>query len=295
MYSFNPLTNQNIDNNQPKHPITTMPTPIKHQKKWKLENFEFGRKLGEGAYGCVYLARETTTKALVAIKIIKLSAVKDESMETQIRREIEIQAHLKHPGILRLYDYFYTQTHLFLITEYCHGGEIFKQLTQMSKFSEEMTAQYIKQVIHAVIYIHSKNVIHRDIKPENLLISFGKIKLCDFGLSIHNSIHKRRSTCCGTKEYFAPEMIAGKVEYDYRIDIWCIGVLAFEFLTGNTPFYHSNEKVMYQKIRTVQIEYPHNVSSIARDFISKMLDIDPIKRIALRDALMHPFITRELH
>ena len=216
-------------------------------------------------------------------------------METQIRREIEIQSHLKHPNILKLYSYFYSPTHLFLITEYCPGGEVFKELTKacFHRYSELKASNYIKQVIHAVIYMHSKNVIHRDIKPENLLLSFGKIKLCDFGWSIHNNKSKRRNTVCGTKEYFAPEMLSGKTDYDYRIDIWCIGILAYEFLTGNTPFYNSNYKEMFQKIKSVVFTFPGYVSAQAKDFICRLLHKDPTQRITLKDSLLHPFITRE--
>ena len=159
------------------------------------------------------------------------------------------------------------------------------------RYSERKASDYIKQVIHAVIYMHSKNVIHRDIKPENLLISFEKIKLGDFGWSIHNNKAKRRNTLCGTKEYFAPEMVEGQIEYDYRIDIWCIGILTYEFLTGKTPFYSVTFKEMVHKIKNVAYTFPDYVSSQAKDFICKLLHKDPVKRITLKDALQHPFIT----
>ena len=102
------------------------------------------------------------------------------------------------------------------------------------RFDEGKAAEYVYQTIKALMYLHSKNVIHRDIKPENLLNCHGTIKLSDFGWSAH-AVEDKRKTMCGTLDYLPPEMV-NRVSYNHKVDIWSIGILAFEFLTGKPPF-----------------------------------------------------------
>jgi len=113
---------------------------------------------------------------------------------------------------------------VYLVIEYCEGGELYRELTKKSCFSERQSAAYVTQLAEALLYCHSKNIIHRDIKPENLLISHdGSIKIADFGWSVH-SISSRRDTLCGTLDYLPPEMVAGE-SHDARVDNWSLGKL----------------------------------------------------------------------
>lgn len=130
--------------------------------------------------------------------------------------------------------------------------------------------------MQAVKYLHSKKVIHRDIKPENLLNCQGTIKLSDFGWSTH-SPDDRRKTMCGTLDYLPPEMV-GQTHYDHTIDIWCIGVLAYEFLCGNPPFDSTDQRVTMQKIQERAITFPNHMSRDACDFIDQILKINPDDR-----------------
>ena len=127
--------------------------------------------MGRGKFGHVYLAREKSTKFIVALKVlIKRQLVKNK-VENQLRREIEIQSHLRHDNICRLYGFFWDEKKIYLVLEFAVGGELFKELQQSpnGRFSEDKSTNYIWQVIQAMKYLHSKQVIHRDIKPENLL------------------------------------------------------------------------------------------------------------------------------
>ncbi|KNC73148.1 AUR protein kinase, partial [Sphaeroforma arctica JP610] len=188
-----------------RHDATT-----KNGKRWELSDFEIGRPLGKGKFGNVYLAREKSSKFIVALKVLFKSQLQKAEVEHQLRREIEIQSHLRHPNILRLYGYFYDKTKVYLILEYAPKGELYKELTRLKKFTEAKTAAYVCQLAKALMYCHAKHVIHRDIKPENLLLGLtGELKIADFGWSVH-APSNRRTTMCGTLDYLPPEMVEGK-------------------------------------------------------------------------------------
>lgn len=140
-------------------------------------------------------------------------------------------------------------------------------------------------------YCHTKHVIHRDIKPENLLLGYkGDIKIADFGWSVH-APSSRRTTLCGTLDYLPPEMIENK-DHDHTVDIWSLGVLAYEFICGRPPFEAEGHSETYRRIVKVDLRFPTHVSAEARDFISRLLRKDPKQRLALSRVKDHPWIIR---
>uniref|UniRef100_A0A673KQG2 non-specific serine/threonine protein kinase n=1 Tax=Sinocyclocheilus rhinocerous TaxID=307959 RepID=A0A673KQG2_9TELE len=155
-------------------------------RKFSIKDFDIGRPLGKGKFGNVYLAREQKLKVIVALKVLFKSQMEKESVEHQLRREIEIQSHLRHPNILRFYNYFQDNTRVFLILEYAPRGEMYKELQRCGRFDEQRSATYMEELADALLYCHEKKVIHRDIKPENLLLGYrGELKIADFGWSVH--------------------------------------------------------------------------------------------------------------
>lgn len=194
-----------------------------------------------------------------------------------------------HPNILRLYGYFYDSQKVYLILEYAAKGELYNELHRAGRFPEKLSAHYIRCIADALRYLHSKHVIHRDIKPENLLLGLkGEVKLADFGWSVH-APSLRRQTMCGTLDYLPPEMVERK-PHDANVDIWSLGVLAYEFLTGNAPFVAEGESATFRRITTVDLTFPSHVSSGARDLITKLLVHDPSARLPLDEVLKHPWI-----
>lgn len=264
-------------------------------KKWVLTDFDIGRPLGKGKFGNVYLAREKASKFIVALKVLFKSEVQKANVEHQLRREIEIQSHLRHPNILKLYGYFHDDARVYLILEFAPKGELYKELQAQpnKRFDNARTAMYIHQLADALKYCHSKKVIHRDIKPENLLLGLkGELKIADFGWSVH-APSSRRSTLCGTLDYLPPEMVRG-CPHDEKVDLWSLGVLCYECLVGKPPFETPTYEETYQRISRGEYTFPCFVAPDARDLISKLLVVNPQMRLSLEGVLVHPWIQNNL-
>ncbi|KAJ1342296.1 hypothetical protein BSLG_003219 [Batrachochytrium salamandrivorans] len=269
---------------------STIPDP--DLRRWSLTDFDVGRPLGKGKFGRVYLAREKHSGYVVALKILFKTELSEAKVEKQLRREIEIQSHLRHPNILRLYGYFYDSKRVYLILEYAAQGEMYKKLQKLTRFSESVSAKYISQMANALAYLHRKHVIHRDIKPENLLLGLkGELKIADFGWSVH-APNARRQTLCGTLDYLPPEMVEGK-EHNEKVDLWSLGVLCYEFLVGVPPFEDQRSyKETYRRIAKVDLHVPEYISPEAKDLIVKLLQRDPNNRIPLENVIQHPWILK---
>ncbi|XP_057557890.1 aurora kinase A isoform X2 [Hippopotamus amphibius kiboko] len=262
-------------NNPEKKEASKQKNEESKKRQWALEDFEIGRPLGKGKFGNVYLAREKQSKFILALKVLFKAQLEKAGVEHQLRREVEIQSHLRHPNILRLYGYFHDATRVYLILEYAPLGAVYRELQKLSKFDEQRTAT---------------RVIHRDIKPENLLLgSSGELKIADFGWSVH-APSSRRTTLCGTLDYLPPEMIEGRM-HDEKVDLWSLGVLCYEFLVGKPPFEASTYQETYKRISRVEFTFPDFVPEGARDLISRLLKHNPSQRPTLREVLEHPWIT----
>uniref|UniRef100_A0A8C9P2R8 non-specific serine/threonine protein kinase n=1 Tax=Spermophilus dauricus TaxID=99837 RepID=A0A8C9P2R8_SPEDA len=223
------------------------------KRQWTLEDFDIGRPLGKGKFGNVYLAREKQSKFILALKVLFKAQLEKAGVEHQLRREVKIQSHLRHPNILRLYGYFHDATRVYLILEYAPLGTVYRELQKLSKFDEQRTATYITELAN----------------PENLLLgSTGELKIADFGWSVH-APSSRRTTLCGTLDYLPPEMIEGQM-HDEKVDLWSLGVLCYEFLVGQPPFEANTHQETYRRISRVEFTFPDFVTEGARDLISRL-------------------------
>lgn len=142
----------------------------------------------------------------------------------------------------------------------------------------------------ALDYLHTKHCIHRDIKPENILNSNGILKISDFGWSIHAPKNKRK-TFCGTLDYLPPEIV-NSMQYDSTVDLWCLGVLCYEFCVGSPPFESKKPNDTYKRINTIDVKFPSFLSAEVKDLISKLLKKDPKKRMKISDVKNHIWIKK---
>jgi len=266
------------------------------QQTVSLADFQLIQMLGVGAYGRVILVEHRINNTLYAMKVLsKAAAIEAKQME-YINTERRLLAKLRHPFICSLHYAFQTARKLYLILDYCPGGELFTQIGRHSRFSERRTRFYTAELVLALGHIHSIGVVYRDLKPENVLLdSRGHVKLVDFGLSKDGV--KAISGCtfsfCGTPEYLAPEIIEG-VGHGTGVDWWSLGMLVFEMLTGLPPWYTKDRTKLFANIISARLRFPEYVSPTARSFIQGLLTRSPIRRLGARgldQVKDHPFFS----
>ncbi len=211
-------------------------------------------------------------------------------MVDQVNRELEIMYKLNHPYIIKLYSHFEDDEDLCLIMEIANKGQLYSSIKRLKHLNQRTAAQYMREIISAVKYLHSRNppIIHRDIKPENILLDQdGRCKLADFGWSKFNDDTHNKDTICGTLEYLAPEMVSNS-GHDEEVDIWALGILLFEMLTGRTPFHFTEDKnELFNSIRNLKIVWTDEFPKLAKDLVNKILVINPKDRLSLDEILNH--------
>ena len=262
----------------------------------KISDFEISKELGAGSFGHVYLVSHKITKAQYAIKAIDKRDKSNQSEKPYFRREIEVMYKIHHPNVVKLYGHFEDNNYCYFIMEYIAKGNIYELIPHdnKKKLNTKIVASLMKGVISAVYYLHHMKpiIIHRDIKPENVLLGDGLIaKLTDFGWSNYMQEDEKRQTVCGTPIYLAPEIIKEE-GHDEKVDIWCIGVLLFELLTGNVPFLGNDIDTLKENILHLRIAWPKDINNDAKNLIKKILKLDPKARISLEEMLKHPFFTK---
>lgn len=257
------------------------------------------KRLGKGSYGSVYLCKHKKTGDSFAVKIINVTRINSHSLR-KLHLEIAIMKSLDHPNIIKLRGVFFGRRTVSLVMDLCQGGELFDQLTgnQANKkgFPEAYAARLIRFMLSSIGYLHSQGIMHRDIKLENFLFQTKEMSsglcLIDFGLSKHYCAFETMHQVVGSAYYTAPEVLRGS--YDYRCDIWSLGVVAYMLLTGSPPFNGSNSDAIHLMIQKSEPDFSARkfprASPLAIDFLTMMLQKDPNRRISLDDASRHPFI-----
>jgi calcium/calmodulin-dependent protein kinase I len=263
-----------------------------------IDEYEIGETLGTGHFSKVKLGINRQTGEKVAIKIINKPTGSKIAM---LKTEVDIMTRTEHPNVVKLHKVHETPTVLYLVMEILTGGELFDRIVAKGHYSEADARKLSITMLNAVLYLHKQGIAHRDLKPENLLLKDttedAVIKITDFGLSKIFADDAAgevvMKTACGTPGYVAPEVLTHE-NYTSQVDLWSIGVIVYILLCGFPPFYGDNDAQMFRKIKagTYKFLSPYwdPISPDAKDFVSKLLVVDPKKRLNCEDALKHKWL-----
>lgn len=249
--------------------------------KPSLDDFQLLKVIGKGSYGKVMLVSHKHSPGQVyAMKMLRKENVLKRNQVEHTQSERNVLETATHPFIVNLCYAFQTPTKLYFVLEFCSGGELFFHLSRAGRFSEGRCRFYSAEIVLAVSYLHSLNIIYRDLKPENVLLDMdGHAKLTDFGLSkegIEDNFSAK--SMCGTPEYLAPEIL-DKRGHGKAVDWYSLGALTYEMLTGLPPFYTRNREKLFDNIRRGELSYPSYVSAIAKSLLMEMLNRDANQRL----------------
>ncbi|XP_059212346.1 maternal embryonic leucine zipper kinase [Centropristis striata] len=256
--------------------------------------YEVYETIGSGGFAKVKLGRHLLTGEKVAIKIMNKKALGDDLPRVKV--EIEAMKNLSHQHVCRLYQVIETSTQIFMVLEYCPGGELFDYIIAKDRLSEEESRVFFRQIVSAMAYVHSQGYAHRDLKPENLLIDEDhNLKLIDFGLCAKpkGGLGYELMTCCGSPAYAAPELIQGKAYIGSEADVWSMGVLLFALLCGYLPFDDENHMLLYRKITRGRYDNPRWLSPGSVLLLNQMMQVEPKRRLTVRQLLDHPWATKD--
>ena len=298
------------------------PTPTKRRpsrsrrSSQSISQFEILKPISRGAYGHVVLAAKKSTRDLFAIKVLRKTDMRRKNQVKRIKTERDVLATAEHPYVVKLFYSFHSREHLYLVMEFVNGGDLLSLLKAVGYLEEATARQYIAEIAIALDYLHhTLHVVHRDIKPDNVLIhQDGHIKLTDFGLSVFGlaadqpvqsppltpsassgpttdssvpAVEDEMRAKVGTPDYMAPELLLGS-KHGISVDLWALGCVAFELLTGYPPFTGDTVEEVFEHVlehtTNELIRWPEeegHLSDDAMDFIRKMLHANPDKRPGL--------------
>ena len=239
--------------------------------------------LGQGSYGEVYLVRQKNTSKYYAMKVLDKFCIENQNFFKYVYTEKNILSSINCPFIVKLYYSFQTNEKLFLIMDYCSGGDLSKQIHAQKRFSEDVAKFYICEIILALGELHKRDIIYRDLKPDNLVLDKnGHILLTDFGLSREGVYDKDiAKSFCGSIAYLAPEML-NRNGYGKAIDWYLLGVLLYEMLVGFPPFLASTHQEIFNNIINSELYIPSFISKKAQKFIKLLMKKNPEERLGAK-------------
>ena len=251
-------------------------TSEKKIRTFKLTDYDIGDTIKLIPNGRIKTALTKRTEELVVMKILKKINVMKTKQEQHIINELNITPYLDHPFLLKFLSLYQDEKYLYLAYEFIPGGDLFTLLKAENRFSLDKSQFYIGQVIYALEYLHSKNIIYRNLKPENILINKnGYVKLSDFELI--KKIEDRTYTLCGTPGYMAPEIILNK-GYGLGADWWALGILLYEMICGVDPFADDSPMKIYENILEGKIKFTSDFDDNSKSLIKHLVERDISKR-----------------
>ncbi|MBN3286518.1 AKT2 kinase, partial [Polyodon spathula] len=266
-----------------------MEVAISRTRSKTMSDFDYLKLLGKGTFGKVILVKEKATGMYYAMKILRKEVIiaKDEVAHTVT--ESRVLQNTRHP--------FLTVSNSVSLVALSPSVQLFFHLSRDRVFTEERARFYGAEIVSALEYLHSRNVVYRDLKLENLMLDKdGHIKITDFGLCKEGITDgATMKTFCGTPEYLAPEVLEDN-DYGRAVDWWGLGVVMYEMMCGRLPFYNQDHERLFELILMEEIRFPRNLSPEARALLAGLLKKDPKQRLGggpddAKDVMTHKFFT----
>ena len=222
-------------------------------------DFSLGKTLGTGGFAVVKHATHARTGETYAVKVMSISVNPelDEGMTIEeIADEIRLTMSLAHPQVVRVYDFYQTKKHVYVVMEFLRGGELLDAVMNLGHYSESNAATIMKQIFTGLVRVHEQNITHRDLKLENIILAeegnLSSLRIADFGLARRMKTARGKLTAqCGSPAYVAPEVITGQ-EYTPAVDMWATGCIMYALLCGELPFFEEDEQAMYRRTPRAQ-------------------------------------------
>uniref|UniRef100_A0A2K6G2Z2 non-specific serine/threonine protein kinase n=1 Tax=Propithecus coquereli TaxID=379532 RepID=A0A2K6G2Z2_PROCO len=259
-----------------------------------MDNYDVIKAIGEGAFGKAYLAKEKSDSKLCVIKEINFAKMPIQEKEAS-KKEVILLATMKHPNIVTFFSSFQENSRLFIVMEYCDGGDLMKRINRQRGvlFSEDQILSWFVQISLGLKHIHDRKILHRDIKAQNIFLSKNGIvaKLGDFGIArvLNNSMELAR-TCVGTPYYLSPEICQNK-PYNNKTDIWSLGCVLYELCTLKHPFEGNSLHQLVLKICQAHFApISPRFSRDLRSLIPQLFKVSPRDRPSINSILKRPFL-----
>ncbi|KAH8957803.1 hypothetical protein BDL97_07G109800 [Sphagnum fallax] len=255
-------------------------------------------QIGAGAFAVVWKAHHKQQLEFhVAIKEIITERL-NKKLQESLRSEIAILRRTDHPNIIRLHDIVEAPNRIYLVLEYCAGGDLAAYIQRYGRVSEATARHFMRQLGAGLQVLRNNNLIHRDLKPQNLLLSTNDsnamLKIADFGFARLLQPQGMAETLCGSPLYMAPEILQSK-KYDAKADLWSVGAILYQLVTGRPPFSGNNHVQLLQNIiKTNEVRFPESVMTQLHpdgiDICRKLLRRNPVERLSFEEFFNHSFM-----
>eukprot|EP01017_Pseudomicrothorax_dubius_P045344 TRINITY_DN7829_c0_g1_i1.p1 TRINITY_DN7829_c0_g1~~TRINITY_DN7829_c0_g1_i1.p1 ORF type:complete len:404 (-),score=37.64 TRINITY_DN7829_c0_g1_i1:127-1338(-) len=263
----------------------------------QIDNYVYNDEepLAKGQFGSVFKGYDIEGDRIVAIKVITTKLITNSYLAQLLNNEIEVLKKVHSPYIVSYIDLRTTRNNIYIITEFCDGGDLSKLILRRGSLPEVEVVEILRQVVEALREMQRHNVIHRDLKPANVLLHQGKVKLADLGFArtVENFQGSILNSTVGSPMYMSPQLLT-KAPYTSKCDIWSLGIILYQLLYGVCPWRAPDIAALTRKIQTEPLEFKPGVavSDKMKSVILRCLSYDEPSRISLEELITDPLLTK---
>eukprot|EP00932_Pfiesteria_piscicida_P002066 SRR837773.12010.p2 GENE.SRR837773.12010~~SRR837773.12010.p2 ORF type:complete len:379 (-),score=128.68 SRR837773.12010:168-1163(-) len=213
------------------------------------------------------------------MKVLQKHKIQSKNLQRYAMSERNILSYVRHPYIVSLHYAFQTPSCLVMVLQFCSKGNLQSLIAREKRLDDAVAKMYAAEILLALIHLHDRRIVFRDLKPDNIVLDEeNHAKLTDFGLSKEGVGDRGAKTFCGSVAFLAPEILSRR-EHNHTVDIYGLGVLLFNMLTGLPPFYHHDRETLFANIRHARLEVPRYVSTAAQQLIHATMQREPSRRL----------------